>query len=167
MGRISWHGLCASRATTPRLMPAQYCEAVREDEQERLHRCRGHRRSCTAADDALRADQDRGAIGSAGRHRVRERWVMRRTAVVNQIRGLLLERGLTLPKGRSHWMGASGDPGRCPAESVGFVSRAAGSAAAGTGSAAARIEQMDAVIQQTAKRTKLASGSPPSRESAR
>jgi hypothetical protein len=27
---------------------------------------------------------------------------MRRTAVVNQIRGLLLERGLTLPKGRSH-----------------------------------------------------------------
>lgn len=35
-------------------------------------------------------------------HRVRERWVMRRTAVVNQIRGLLLERGLTLPKGRRH-----------------------------------------------------------------
>ena len=35
-------------------------------------------------------------------HRVRERWVMRRTAVVNQIRGLLLERGLTLPQGRSH-----------------------------------------------------------------
>jgi transposase len=35
-------------------------------------------------------------------HRVRERWVMRRTAVVNQIRSLLLERGLILPKGRSH-----------------------------------------------------------------
>ena len=35
-------------------------------------------------------------------HRVRERWVMRRTAVANQIRSLLLERGLTLPKGRSH-----------------------------------------------------------------
>jgi len=35
-------------------------------------------------------------------HRVRERWVMRRTAVINQIRGLLLERGLTLPKGRCH-----------------------------------------------------------------
>jgi transposase len=31
--------------------------------------------------------------------RVRERWVIRRTAVVNQIRSLLLERGLTLPKG--------------------------------------------------------------------
>jgi transposase len=35
-------------------------------------------------------------------HRVRERWVMRRTAVVNQIRGLLLERGMVLPKGRTH-----------------------------------------------------------------
>ena len=35
-------------------------------------------------------------------HRVRERWVMRRTAVVNQIRSLLLERGFTLPKGRCH-----------------------------------------------------------------
>src|ERR1700693_5150250 len=35
-------------------------------------------------------------------HRVRERWVMRSTAVINQIRGLLLERGVTLSKGRSH-----------------------------------------------------------------
>src|SRR6202142_2273412 len=35
-------------------------------------------------------------------HRVRERWVMRRTAVVNQIRSLLLERGLTLRQGRRH-----------------------------------------------------------------
>jgi transposase len=35
-------------------------------------------------------------------HRVRERWVMRRTAVVNQIRSLLLEGGLTVPQGRSH-----------------------------------------------------------------
>src|SRR5712675_998392 len=35
-------------------------------------------------------------------HRVRERWVMRRTAVINQIRGLPLERGITLRKGRCH-----------------------------------------------------------------
>ncbi|MGB8601216.1 MAG: IS110 family transposase [Rhizomicrobium sp.] len=35
-------------------------------------------------------------------HRVRERWVMRRTAVVNQIRSLLLERGVTLRKGRKY-----------------------------------------------------------------
>jgi transposase len=35
-------------------------------------------------------------------HRVRERWLMRRTAVINQIRGLLLERGITLRQGRRH-----------------------------------------------------------------
>ena len=35
-------------------------------------------------------------------HRVRERWVMRRTAILNQIRGLLLERGITLRKGRRY-----------------------------------------------------------------
>src|SRR5579872_4876639 len=35
-------------------------------------------------------------------HRVRERWVTRRTAVINQIRGLLLERGITVRKGRRH-----------------------------------------------------------------
>jgi transposase len=35
-------------------------------------------------------------------HRVRERWVMRRTAAINQIRGLLLERGITVRKGRRH-----------------------------------------------------------------
>jgi transposase len=35
-------------------------------------------------------------------HRVRERWVSGRTAVTNQIRGLLLERGITIRKGRRH-----------------------------------------------------------------
>ncbi len=34
--------------------------------------------------------------------RVRERWVSGRTAVINQIRGLLLERGITIRKGRRH-----------------------------------------------------------------
>ena len=35
-------------------------------------------------------------------HRVRERWVVRRTAVIHQIRGLLLEPGITLRKGRKY-----------------------------------------------------------------
>ena len=35
-------------------------------------------------------------------HRVRERWVVRRTAVINQMRGMLLERGITIRKGRHH-----------------------------------------------------------------
>jgi transposase len=35
-------------------------------------------------------------------HRVRDRWVARRTAVMNQIRGFLMERGITIRKGPSH-----------------------------------------------------------------
>jgi transposase len=35
-------------------------------------------------------------------HRVRERWVSSRTAVIKQIRGLLLERGITIRKERHH-----------------------------------------------------------------
>jgi transposase len=35
-------------------------------------------------------------------HRVRDRWVAHRTSVINQIRGLSLERGITFRKGRRH-----------------------------------------------------------------
>jgi len=35
-------------------------------------------------------------------HRVRDRWVARRTSVINQMRGLLLEHGITFRKGRRH-----------------------------------------------------------------
>jgi hypothetical protein len=35
-------------------------------------------------------------------HRVRDRWVARRTAVMNQMRGLLLERGIPIRRGPSH-----------------------------------------------------------------
>lgn len=35
-------------------------------------------------------------------HRARERWVIRRTAAVNQVRSLLLERGITVRKGRKY-----------------------------------------------------------------
>jgi len=85
-------------------------------------------------------------------HRVRERWVTRRTAVVNQIRGLLLERGLTLPKGRSHVDRA------LPEILTDPTLRLAGSFRVLLGQLqleleqlSARIEQMDAVIQETAR----------------
>ena len=85
-------------------------------------------------------------------HRVRERWVMRRTAVINQIRGLLLERGLTLPKGRSH-----------PEEALPEILADANLKLSDSfrvllaqlkielDQLTARIEEMDVVMQQTAK----------------
>ena len=84
-------------------------------------------------------------------HRVRERWVMRRTAVVNQIRGLLLERGLTLPKGRSHVNRALPD---ILADATLRLSDSFRVLLAQLGlemdQLTARIEQMDAVIHRTA-----------------
>ncbi|HEY6369859.1 MAG TPA: IS110 family transposase [Candidatus Sulfotelmatobacter sp.] len=85
-------------------------------------------------------------------HRVRERWVTRRTAVVNQIRSLLLERGLTVPKGRRHLeqtlpriledgeLQLSGSFRVLLAQLQLELEQLAG-----------RIEQMDAVIQQEAR----------------
>jgi transposase len=85
-------------------------------------------------------------------HRVRERWVMRRTAVVNQARSLLLERGLPLPKGRRHLV-----------EALPRILEDAELQLSGMfrvllvqlqlelQQLAARIEQMDAVIQREAR----------------
>jgi transposase len=85
-------------------------------------------------------------------HRVRERWVMHRTAVVNQIRSLLLERGLTLPKGRRHV------DEQLPRILEDAELRLSGSfrvllaqLQVELEQLTARIEQMDAVIQKTAK----------------
>jgi transposase len=85
-------------------------------------------------------------------HRVRERWVMRRTAVVNQIRGLLLERGLTLPKGRSHVDHALPEILTDPALRLSGSFRVLlGQLQLELEQLTERIEQMDAVIQQTAR----------------
>ena len=85
-------------------------------------------------------------------HRVRERWVMRRTAVVNQIRGLLLERGLTLPKGRSHLDEALPE---ILADSTSKLSDSFRVLLAQLklelDQLTTRVEEMDAVIQQTAR----------------
>src|SRR3984893_3041010 len=85
-----------------RLMPAQYVKPyVQTNKSDFL--------DAEAIAEAVQRPRMRfvpikteGQLDLQALHRVRERWVMRRTAVVNQVRSLLLERGLTLPKGRSH-----------------------------------------------------------------
>ena len=65
-------------------------------------------------------------------HRVRERWVARRTAVINQIRGLLLERGITLRKGTlPRRCGIARDTGRRQRKAIGRIARPAGATEAG------------------------------------
>jgi transposase len=85
-------------------------------------------------------------------HRVRERWVMRRTSVVNQIRSLLLERGLTMPKGRNHvdaLLPRILEDAELKLSSSFRVLLA--QLQVELNQLTGRIEQMDAVIQQTAK----------------
>ena len=70
-------------------------------------------------------------------HRVRERWVMRRTAVINQIRGLLLERGITLRQGTAPYRcSIARDPGRRQRQALGRSALAAGTTEAGARSLA-------------------------------
>jgi transposase len=75
-----------------------------------------------------------------------------RTAVVNQIRGLLLERGLTLPKGRSHLDEA------LPEILADFTSKLSDTFRVllaqlklELDQLTTRVEEMDSVIQQTAR----------------
>jgi transposase len=93
-------------------------------------------------------------------HRVRERWVMRRTAVVNQIRGLLLERGITLRKGRCHLDAALRDSGRRHEQAVGRGALAAGATEAGTGSVGhtARRSRCAGSEERTAERSLSTAG---------
>jgi len=77
---------------------------------------------------------------------------MRRTAVVNQIRGLLLESELTLPKGRSHVDHALPEIVTDPALSLSGSFRVLlGQLQLELEQLTERIEQMDAVVQQTSR----------------
>ena len=85
-------------------------------------------------------------------HRVRERWVMRRTAVINQIRSLLLERGITLRKGRRHVDAAL--PGileDADAKLTGALRTLLAQLKLELDQLAVRIDKADTVIQKTAQ----------------
>jgi transposase len=84
-----------------RLMPAQYVKHVKTNKSDYI--------DAEAVAEAIARRTMRfmpiktyDQLEMQSLHRVRERLVMRRTAIVNQIRSLLLERGITLRKGRRH-----------------------------------------------------------------
>jgi transposase len=84
-------------------------------------------------------------------HRVRERWVMRRTAVINQIRSLLLERGITLRKGRRYVdVGLPLILENADAKLSGALRMLLAQLKLDLDQLAIRIDEADAVIQKTA-----------------
>src|SRR6202049_4089082 len=89
-------------------------------------------------------------------HRVRERWVMRRTAIINQIRGLLLERGITLRKGRCHLDAAL--PGileDATAKLSGAVRLLLAQLKLELDQLAVRLDEADTLIQKTAQESEV------------
>jgi transposase len=84
-------------------------------------------------------------------HRVRERWVSRRTAVINQIRSLLLQRGITVRKGRRYIEAAL--PGileDADAKLSGALRLLLAQLKLELDQMAKRLEEADALIEQTA-----------------
>jgi transposase len=86
-------------------------------------------------------------------HRVRERWVMRRTAVINQIRGLLLERGIAVRKGRRYIEAAL--PGileDADAKLSGTLRLLLGQLKSELDQTVLRLEEAEALIEQTVQK---------------
>ena len=83
-----------------RLMSGAVRQGVREVEQERLARCGGDLRGGGSSDDALRAAVKTVEQQSIQHlHRARSMAVRQRTALANQMRGMLFEYGLVVAQG--------------------------------------------------------------------
>ena len=77
--------------------------ALRQIKQERLRR-RGREllKLCSGLRCAFFLSRAKPQLDLQALHRVRDRWMGRRTAVINQIRGFLLEHGIPVPAGPAH-----------------------------------------------------------------
>jgi transposase len=92
--------LLASQGHEVRLMSPEYVRPLRQGAEERRPGRRGDRRGGDPADDAVRALKTEEQLDVQILHRVRDRLVGQRTALMNQMRSLLLERGIVVPQGR-------------------------------------------------------------------
>src|ERR1700751_3536794 len=79
-----------------RLMPAQYVKAFVKTNKNDFIDAEAIAEAVTRPSMRFVPIKTDEQLDMQSLHRVRERWIMRRTAVVNQIRGLLLERGITV-----------------------------------------------------------------------
>ena len=106
MEHTSGGGHCANKGTKCAFDARSVREAIREDEQKRLHRCRARLRKRCSDQECVLCRSRRSEPGldpPQALHRVRERCGdATHGGGEPDSRSLLLERGLTLPKGRSH-----------------------------------------------------------------
>ena len=77
-------------------------QALRQDQQERLPRCRGDLRGCARPNMRFVPVKSPEQQSVLALHTARESFVHARSAQANQIRGLLIEFGLVIPQGIRH-----------------------------------------------------------------
>jgi transposase len=80
-------------------VPPAYAKPFPSRTQERLSRCACDRGSCPALFDPLHSGKDRKQLGLQALYRVRSRLIGDRTAMINQLRGFLLEHGIPVRQG--------------------------------------------------------------------
>ncbi len=85
-----------------RLMPAQFVKPFRKSNKNDYLDAEAIAEAVQRPTMRFVAIKTDDQLDLQGLHRVRDRWVARRTAVMNQIRGFLMERGITIRKGPSH-----------------------------------------------------------------
>ena len=85
-----------------RLMPAQFVKAFRKSNKNDYLDAEAIAEAVQRPTMRFVPIKTDDQLDLQAMHRVRDRWVARRTAVMNQIRGFLMERGITVRKGPSH-----------------------------------------------------------------
>jgi transposase len=98
MRGIALCGYSAARAGAPGATDhGAVCQALPEVEQERLHRWEAIAEAVTKQNMRFVQIKTQEQLDCQAMHRVRDRLVQRRTALINETRGFLLERGITFP----------------------------------------------------------------------
>jgi hypothetical protein len=128
---ISWDDPCALGHEV-RLMPARYVKRYVKTNKNDYIDAKAIAEAVVRPRMRFVPIKSEDQLDMQSLHRVRERWIKHRTSVVNQIRSLLLERGVTVRKGRKQLVAVL--PGileESGYQSVGAVARTTGAAAVG------------------------------------
>jgi transposase len=83
--------------------PSEFRPPLCQGQQERRARCGSNLRGVEPTEHAFRTGEDGRATGRLGAASGRERLVRWRTALINQIRGIMGERGIVVAQGSSGW----------------------------------------------------------------
>ena len=122
-----------------RLIPAQFVKPYRKSNKNDFLDAEAIAEAVTSENMRFAQIKTQEQLDIQAMHRVRDRLVQRRTSLINQIRGFLLERGITFAARPIHLRkNLPAVTGRCRAEPKSAHALAAGAAVAGVEAAGHR-----------------------------